>query len=394
MTFFDFAQAIEFVPGKVYYTALPTQPRPVNGVVFFSIDNELIYWNYCLDFGPLNVGHVFRFNEIITSKLSLATATNAKVVFYSNSHPQRKANAICILGCWGILFNQMTAEATWAPFANVKLPPFHDATDGECTYDLSVRDVLHGLEKGLASKYLSVDTFNVDEYQHYEKVENGDLSWVSHKFIAFAGPQAKFSNKGGQLSLTPEHYIPYFKKSNVTLVVRLNDKCYDRNRFIAAGIDHLDLYYPDGTNAPMHILKQFIEASERTPGVVAVHCKAGLGRTGTCIGAYMMKHNHFTAREVIGWLRLCRPGSVIGPQQQFMEEVQPTMWAEAITPTTMAASSQEIVEKKSPTVKVLRPVKIVRPPMLQLNLTTSKKNPQGDYLVAQKLSHSPKKPTV
>ena len=54
-------------------------------------------------------------------------------------------------------------------------------------------------------------------------------------------------------------------------------------------------------------------------GGIAVHCKAGLGRTGTCIGAYTMKHFGFTAREVIGWFRICRPGSVLGPQQQFME---------------------------------------------------------------------------
>lgn len=59
-----------------------------------------------------------------------------------------------------------------------------------------------------------------------------------------------------------------------------------------------------------------------------MHCKAGLGRTGTCIGAYMMKHYRFTAREIIGWMRVCRPGSVIGPQQQFMESIQARMWEE------------------------------------------------------------------
>jgi cell division cycle 14 len=53
-------------------------------------------------------------------------------------------------------------------------------------------------------------------------------------------------------------------------------------------------------------------------GTIGVHCKAGLGRTGTCIAAYIMKHFRFTAAEAIGWLRICRPGSIIGPQQQFL----------------------------------------------------------------------------
>jgi hypothetical protein len=37
--------------------------------------------------------------------------------------------------------------------------------------------------------------------------------------------------------------------------------------------------------------------------------------TGTLIGLYMMKHLGFGADECMGWLRISRPGSVIGPQQ-------------------------------------------------------------------------------
>lgn len=39
-----------------------------------------------------------------------------------------------------------------------------------------------------------------------------------------------------------------------------------------------------------------------------------------------MKHYRFTAMETIAWIRLCRPGSVIGHQQQWMEEKQLPMW--------------------------------------------------------------------
>ena len=64
------------------------------------------------------------------------------------------------------------------------------------------------------------------------------------------------------------------------------------------------------------------------PHPIHTDCKAGLGRTGSCIGAYLMKHYGFTAREVIGWMRVCRPGSVIGPQQQYLESIQARMWEE------------------------------------------------------------------
>ncbi len=48
---------------------------------------------------------------------------------------------------------------------------------------------------------------------------------------------------------------------------------------------------------------------------IGLTCETGLGKTGTIIGCYMIKKYGFTAREAISWIRLCRPGSVAGPQQ-------------------------------------------------------------------------------
>ena len=46
---------------------------------------------------------------------------------------------------------------------------------------------------------------------------------------------------------------------------------------------------------------------------------AGLGRTGTMIACYLMKHWHFTAMEAIAWIRICRPGSIVGYQQKWLK---------------------------------------------------------------------------
>ena len=158
------------------------------------------------------------------------------------------------------------------------------------------------------------------------------MNWIIQKrFLAFAGPQYKRNiSKEGYCTLTPADYIPYFQKNNVGLVVRLNKKCYDENDFIKAGIAHYEQYYLDGSCPPMKVLQKVIAAFEKCPAdkAIAVHCKAGLGRTGTCIGAYIMKHYKFTAAEVIGWMRICRPGMVIGPQQHFLADIEQRMWHE------------------------------------------------------------------
>jgi hypothetical protein len=81
---------------------------------------------------------------------------------------------------------------------------------------------------------------------------------------------------------------------------------------------HVDLYYEDGANPTDAILQAFLQLCEHEKGAIAVHCKAGLGRTGTNIAAYMIKHYHYTAREATAWHRICRPGSIVGPQQHYL----------------------------------------------------------------------------
>lgn len=35
-----------------------------------------------------------------------------------------------------------------------------------------------------------------------------------------------------------------------------------------------------------------------------------------------MKHYRLTAKEAIAWIRICRPGSVMGTQQVFLENIE------------------------------------------------------------------------
>lgn len=127
---------------------------------------------------------------------------------------------------------------------------------------------------------------------------------------------SKYERRGN----TPEDYLQVFKHFNVTRVIRLNEAKYDKNKFIRNGIDHSDLYFIDGSTPPDNIVHEFLEIAEKEPGAMAIHCKAGLGRTGTLIGLYAMKHFKFPAAAFIGWIRIARPGSILGPQQHYLLE--------------------------------------------------------------------------
>ena len=186
---------------------------------------------------------------------------------------------------------------------------------------------LEGLQEGIRLGWYDFKTFNAKEYEHYEKVENGDLNWIiPGKFMAFMGPvdQRDSVHRYGHPASS---YVNIFKHLNVGKVVRLNDHKYDCNSFINKGIDHEDMIFVDGSTPPDEIVTQFISSCEAhfakpNPGAIAVHCKAGLGRTGTLIGLYAMKHYQISAEAFIGWIRIARPGSILGPQQFYLPQVE------------------------------------------------------------------------
>lgn len=116
--------------------------------------------------------------------------------------------------------------------------------------------------------------------------------------------------------------MSHFRKRNVGLVVRLNSQLYSPSYFNALGINHLDMIFDDGTCPPLHMVKKFIRLAHDMITVrnksIAVHCKAGLGRTGCLIGAYLIYRHGFTANEIIAYMRFMRPGMVVGPQQHWL----------------------------------------------------------------------------
>lgn len=321
---FDVPHPIEIIPGRLYWATVDKQPPQHPSRFCFNIDANFVYEAFFHDFGPLNLAYTVRYCHHVQNCLR----KNNTVVHCTTTDVKKRANAAYLMCAYQVLCLKRTAVEACKAFANAdSFVPFRDASGGPCYYECTILDCVQGLEHALQLGWFDWNTFDLRAYEYYEKVEQGDMTWiVPHKFLAFASPAPESVDADGYKCMTPQELAPIFKSANIDFVLRLSKKTYDRKHFIDNGVRHEDLFFPDGSCPGPEIIARFFEIAETEPNAIAIHCKAGLGRTGTLIGLYCMKHFNFPARAFIGWNRICRPGSVLGAQQQFLCAMQHEMF--------------------------------------------------------------------
>jgi len=309
---------VEFLHRRVYLGAYDYVPENTSTRVYLTVDDTLPYNNFHHDFGPINIAGLFRFAVIFHDVLGQRENQGKEVVFYSYTDPCSRANAATLLASYMVLVQSWQPHQVLAPIAQMTpIMPFRDAGYSQADFIITVQDVVYGLWRAKNCGILEMHSFNLEEYEKHELVENGDLNSVGDNFVAFASPVT------GHNSIKP--VLKYFKKHNVQLVVRLNSPLYDSKIFEKEGIQHIDLIFDDGTCPTMAFVQGFLGAAEgviRNGGKIAVHCRAGLGRTGCLIGAHLIYKYGFTAQEVIAYMRFMRPGMVVGPQQHWLYQHQ------------------------------------------------------------------------
>ncbi|KAF3927392.1 hypothetical protein ABW21_db0205422 [Orbilia brochopaga] len=365
---------VELIKYRLYlasYSSPPTSST-TRGPIFFTCDDRLFYNKFHMDFGPFNIGHLYRFAVCLHDYMSARENKNRQIVFWSRSDPKSRANAACLVTAYLVLCQDWAPHAALAPIAQLDPPlmPFRDAGYSQADYMISVQDVLYGIFRAKENRLLSLKYFDVDAYERFERVDQGDFNWVSPDFIAFAspvfppppppkklpngqlGPKLQYTNEffarhkpeGGKFPTNLEelattkltdsfrNVLEYFYTEDVGVVVRLNSHLYPAEYFNKMGITHLDMIFDDGTCPSDSMIRKFINVCNKTIAnrkKIAVHCKAGLGRTGCLIGAYLIYRYGFSANECIAYMRFMRPGMVVGPQQHWMHIKHDTIrqWA-------------------------------------------------------------------
>jgi protein-tyrosine phosphatase len=152
------------------------------------------------------------------------------------------------------------------------------------------------------------------------------LWWVIPGVLAgmpmpYVHPERRLAG-GGPLNSYPDE-LPDLYSAGVRAVVSLLNIPSDLAVYESAGFSFLCLPIPDGGAPTMdQAIKvvQFVIAQRSAQRAVAVHCEAGIGRTGTVIATYLISQGD-DAKTAINRVRAVENRAIETPRQiQFLEQ--------------------------------------------------------------------------
>ncbi len=147
-----------------------------------------------------------------------------------------------------------------------------------------------------------------------------NFSWVINNGLAGSGLPLSFDQfqwlvKNGIRTIVTVREIPLplqWISDRDIANVHFEDKNFEKVNYLHLRVED----YHSPTVQEIDSTVKFIENEIVAKRPVLVHCAAGKGRTGTILGAYLLKKENLSAKDAITRIRNLRPGSIQTDSQE------------------------------------------------------------------------------
>lgn len=100
----------EIIKNRLYF-AVTYEDRTIvlkntNDIFYFNVDEELIYYNYYYDFGPLNLSCLYKYCCKLNSYLQ-GSSSLKRIVHYTSSDQSKRSNAAFLIGSFAVIYLKM-----------------------------------------------------------------------------------------------------------------------------------------------------------------------------------------------------------------------------------------------------------------------------------------------
>lgn len=172
---------------------------------------------------------------------------------------------------------------------------------------------------GHKCKYENYDNW-LDAKNSHNAIVGLYSNWITDNILATARPSSRLMEK--------YDIIDQFHEHNIGAIINLqqagehkecgdglvNDEfSYSPDDFMRANIFYYNFGWKDMTVPPIDLVLNIVQVmcfTHSQDKKIAIHCHAGLGRTGLVIACYLVYTNRFTAQEAVTQVRVHRPLSI------------------------------------------------------------------------------------
>lgn len=123
-------------------------------------------------------------------------------------------------------------------------------------------------------------------------------------------------------------HIEFLRKQGITAIITLTEEPLPTQLLNGTNIKNIHIPLKDHQPADPHTIADIVKTVNQLLAEgekVLVHCRAGLGRTGMVLTAYLMAEEKTGWRESLEKIRHIRPGSVEPVQEKTLKEFEKIM---------------------------------------------------------------------